>query len=1181
QAYFQDLIGGRVVVSEARFSPFEGIHLSRVWITESNEPTVKQERPPGPKETVPPSLDVGGTAPIADGVVFSCSDIHLKHRLGPMLLGRLLVSTIVATRPTLTIYRDTRSGRYNVSDLIRNRRKSPSGSPGTLPAIRLRSARVRLGRVDGAGREIVEDLRLDVLATPQPAPGVYELSWQGGGVSHARGRSRLDLNTSTLTDLEGGLPSLSLEGAFLAADAEVRGAQPWCDLLGLTGQLRVSDFHVSASGPESDQPRASINLSHAALSIPLDEAEKDLPLDRRYLRLTDVSGRLDFGAQEATVTLEGLLHGAACRLDVRLSYPGDDTPSLAEVGFEAEVSVQGLRLPRRDDPAAPQQTRFIQRWRPVRSFYNDFDPGGSVNLRLSVAKSVGADAPIELRDGFMEGVNCNASYRLFPYRVDGITGRVEFQPDGIVLNKLTGTHAGGRVTVDGRLKEARWYAQADLQIAGRDIVIDSALREALSDQHRRICDRFALRGRADVNVDMHREQGTADESHSWETTVGIDFRDAAGRFDGFPYPLEGVHGRVEVSSGRLTVSDLEASAGTGSVVFNGSAQFASGGTDSLALDLVADGIAFDDRLYGALPDEVRRQVASFHPRGAFDLAGNVGLDPADGALTFDVQADLVDVAVTPDAFPIPVEEVTGLLRLTPGRVVVDGLQGRYASGRIVADGTLEGGLGDRRIDLTITTNDLVIDPDLRRHLPPEVNAAWRGFEVAGPVDTVSTVQTVDQQPSSGTEIETMVTAKGLTVRHERFAAPVSELVGTIGLRSGRIELSGVEGRWGEAIGTVEGYVVRGDEAVEGRLSLLVKQVPFSEALRQELPWRLRRAWNILRPLGRFTLDLPRLEFRLPADGVDPHWEFEGALQLHDAGFDAGLRLRHLDGRLSGSGRIDPGGDGLSVAAEVDLKEVEVNDRRITGLTGRLARSGASGQLVLSDLRGRICGGAVQAAVQLDQAVTPNRYACNANLTRVKLDEFLAAGREDQTARPEGEGDQGGSPNGHLNARLHLSGQTGDRESVRGGGRVGLEEARLFRLPLMLSILDVLGLAAPGGGGDLQSATAEFFVLGPQVQLRDILIQGNTVAMVGAGTLDRHPTQMDLRLVAVSPHRWFRLPVLTEFLEGASRELVEIRVRGGLSEPGINAAPLPTLGGALETLLGTPLQSRSDRPGNGS
>ncbi|MCH7814217.1 MAG: hypothetical protein IID40_09380 [Planctomycetes bacterium] len=417
-----------------------------------------------------------------------------------------------------------------------------------------------------------------------------------------------------------------------------------------------------------------------------------------------------------------------------------------------------------------------------------------------------------------------------------------------------------------------------------------------------------------------------------------------------------------------------------------------------------------------------------------------------------------------------------------------------------------------------------------------------------------------------------MTDKGLTVRHERFAMTVSELVGTITLRPSRIELSDVMGRCGEAIGTVEGYIVRRDEGVQGRLALLVKEMPFDEELRRELPWRLRRAWNNLRPRGRFTLDLPRLEFRQPANGADANWEFEGALELHDVGFDVGLRVRHLDGRLTGSGQIEPGGEGLSVIADLNLEQVEVNDRRITELTGQLVRSGAARQLVLSDLRGKMYGGAVQATVQLDQAAAQGRYACNANLTQVHLDGFLAAGREDHTARRE--------VAGYVNARVHLSGQTGDPKSVRGGGRVGIEEARLFRLPLMLSILDVLGLAAPGGG-DLQSATAEFFVSGPRVELRDILIRGNTVAMVGAGALQRSPTQLDLRLVAVSPHRWFRLPGLTEFLEGASRELVEIRVRGGLSDPSISAAPLPSLGGALETLLGSRRPPKSDRPGNGS
>lgn len=73
-------------------------------------------------------------------------------------------------------------------------------------------------------------------------------------------------------------------------------------------------------------------------------------------------------------------------------------------------------------------------------------------------------------------------------------------------------------------------------------------------------------------------------------------------------------------------------------------------------------------------------------------------------------------------------------------------------------------------------------------------------------------------------------------------------------------------------------------------------------------------------------------------------------------------------------------------------------------------------------------------------------------------------------------------------------------------------------------------------------------------------------MIGAGEIAPRDGALDLTLVAVTPREWVKVPVLTEFLEGASRELVEISVRGTLAEPNIATRPLRSVEAALETLF---------------
>ncbi|MFQ5489611.1 MAG: AsmA-like C-terminal region-containing protein, partial [Phycisphaerae bacterium] len=225
-------------------------------------------------------------------------------------------------------------------------------------------------------------------------------------------------------------------------------------------------------------------------------------------------------------------------------------------------------------------------------------------------------------------------------------------------------------------------------------------------------------------------------------------------------------------------------------------------------------------------------------------------------------------------------------------------------------------------------------------------------------------------------------------------------------------------------------------------------------------------------------------------------------------------------------------------------------------TGKLIISAVDQRVRLSELSGQLCGGKLDGEVEVDRQ--SGRYACRAVIQGADLGELVEAAQGGEAAKT--------NATGTVAARLYLSGQTGDSASLTGGGEVGIERARIFRLPLMLQILSVLGLAAPVDAA-VQSASAEFAIQGPQVELQNILVRDNTVAMAGSGRLVRPGYLMDLRLVAVSPHRWFQMPVLTELVEGAARELIEIRVEGKLGQPVIRANPLRGVSGALETLLG--------------
>jgi hypothetical protein len=73
-------------------------------------------------------------------------------------------------------------------------------------------------------------------------------------------------------------------------------------------------------------------------------------------------------------------------------------------------------------------------------------------------------------------------------------------------------------------------------------------------------------------------------------------------------------------------------------------------------------------------------------------------------------------------------------------------------------------------------------------------------------------------------------------------------------------------------------------------------------------------------------------------------------------------------------------------------------------------------------------------------------------------------------------------------------------------------------------------------------------------------------MMGSGTLQLPDKSLDLVLISTGPHGWDDVPVLTELLEGTSRELMEVHVRGPLNNTSIQAHPFRGVGETIKTLV---------------
>ncbi len=1137
ESLLQQFAHGRVRVGSATFSIFDGIHLFDVAVA-SAPPDERLE-----SETT--------------DTVFSCREVLLSHDPVSALWGRLRIKSVVAVEPICSIVHDRVRGTTNIAGLFQ---VSPpmDRADVAMPTIELRDAQIRVVYRDSNRERIVEDLALTVRGRPsQRNPDIYDVVWQGEDDAAPGGYSQIDLRSGYLRNVRGGLPSLSIDTVMLAVNAGYDGAGAWCDLLGLDGRVRARDYNLIGDPGAPGRRSATIDLHDASLSIPIHKEERELAGDRRYLRFEDVDGTVVVTTDAIRAEFTGRFHGSECRVTATMRGGVERLATLDDVDFDAQLTVTALELPRNDSQAPPEQMRFTQRYPQLAKFFRDYDPHGLIDLDVAVAKHSGPDEPLEVRRILVTARGGDASVRQFPYRGSLLSGAVEYRPDGVWIRHVCGEHDGGVVCVDGRLDRPDPCAAAELTIRGEDILIDDELYRGLRAPYDRIKDQLRPEGRINVDLALHRPACDGNEPGSWRSETAVRFDNLSASYVGLPYPVDHLAGELVVEGKRLRIVRINGNAGKAQVHVTGNVALTSSESPEMDVTIRADGAEFDDRLLAALPERIRESVVALHPCGRFDLQTFLTVNPESREVLSRSTVMLHGTSVRPESFPVELTDVEGRVRIEPTVFAIDEVVGRYHGAAISASGTIERSAPRRALEITVQCRDLRIDDELRAAAPPKMRRVVTDWSVDGPI----AVDILARRDSTGEDDLTYhTTAKldGVNVRHPRFPIPFEDVRGTMTIAAAGSRGIGFRGRYGVSDLQVDFETHETDDGEEGTIVLNATGLPLDDNVRGLLPERVRGGWDRAGLQGRADLHLSELHYRSTAGSPDSTWRVDGRIDLQQV--DA-LPLAGLDdasGTMTVSGTLVDRLGGATLAGQLRLATARIYSRTFSDIESAwsLVRSADGvGRLALAETHAAIYGGGLTGHAEMLFSPERSDYDLTAMVYGMQIAPWLQAGR---TGLPESSIPPGSEAatqiRGTADAQLYLSGVVGDPLSRRGGGRLEVREGYIYRLPILLAILNVLDMSVPNDEA-LHELEADFFVLGNRLQFDTIALRGGSLNLVGTGSMSLPDQAVDLRLVNVGARTWARVPLLSDLVEGAAKELVELRVTGPVSRPTVRAQPL--------------------------
>ena len=151
----------------------------------------------------------------------------------------------------------------------------------------------------------------------------------------------------------------------------------------------------------------------------------------------------------------------------------------------------------------------------------------------------------------------------------------------------------------------------------------------------------------------------------WKTTVNLGFDGVRARYEGLPYRLDGIRGRVAITDDRIDLDRLTGWHGRTRVMIDGAVDRLADGGQRLDVALSADSLAIDEALLRALPSSSRAMLDHYGLGGLCDLSGRLWRGPGDARLRYELDARMKEAWIHPERFRYRLDSVSGLVHLTP------------------------------------------------------------------------------------------------------------------------------------------------------------------------------------------------------------------------------------------------------------------------------------------------------------------------------------------------------------------------------------------------------------------------------------------------------------------------------------------------------------------------------------
>jgi hypothetical protein len=689
----EQLPGARVNLEAARLRLLGGISFSQLRLLCRDDPASSE------------------FAYVPSGTIYH----DKEHLLG----GQLAIRKIEWDRPVLHVVR-RRDGTWNTANLL-----SEPDLSQTIPTIVLRQATLFLEDQQDAPNQPpleIKDLHLTIVNDPP-----LTLAIEGSGVTDLLGavqlRGTFDRLSKAMT-LSLLVPEVPVDGTLLQRLA-VFCPQAVGDLRQLSGTARLQAdlaYHPASADPLSYDVQLQLShgqFHHARLPLPLEDLEIKARCASGQATVESLTARIGQGRLQ----LRGKAVNLGCTADL-----------------DGELKVEHLEM----TPAI-----FNALGKDLQSIDADFQPRGTANVALEFQRRDGH----WWKRGSVTATDASAICADFPYPLDRISGRIELDihPDEVpgpadrVTIDVRGYTGTQPVTITAEVYGKRPCGY-DVEIRGKNIPLDDKLARALPPRYQKLAASFHPTGQGDVEATLHRPQG----GHKPERHYLIHFHDCTLRYDIFPYPVENVHGILDIQPDHWEFRDFHGTH-NGAWFETHGGSFVTTDGDGVAIAITGDNVPLDGEMRQAMVRQPHLQTTweELSPGGRIYFEAQIHDFPKRKDPDIAVLVKPQGATMRPRFFPYDLANVRGSVYYHADEVTIQEMSAQHGYTRLrMKDGKVllkpDGGFS---VDLRqLAGNPVLPDAEFVGALPPALRTMVHNLQLQDRVSLLAYQITVDVPP---------------------------------------------------------------------------------------------------------------------------------------------------------------------------------------------------------------------------------------------------------------------------------------------------------------------------------------------------------------------------------------------------------------------------------------------------